>query len=138
MTLVSPSGKVAFSFGSYSTSSPSQSTSSTHSLPPRLNSLTSTTTESDGYFSEIDVFDNEDANDFTSDTIKTLLSAPLVNNTPHTFSSNKVPDLPCPTPVRPQRANSSPQIPSPGSKRSSLKVSICSYFTVAIQNHSHA
>lgn len=124
MTLISPSGQVALSFGSHSTSSRSQSISS---LPPGLSSLTSATVESDGYFSEIDVFDNEDTTDCTSETIKTLFSAPLASNLPLTFSSSKIPNLPCPTPVRPQRANSSPQMPSTTIKRSSLKVSSSSY-----------
>lgn len=124
MTLVSPSGKVVFTFGSRSSSSPSRSMDSSHSLPSHcLSSLPST--ESDGYFSEFDVFDSEETTDSTSETIKTLLNAPLASDPPHTFSSSQVPNLPCPTPVRPQRANSSPQVPPTGSNtRPSLKVSI--------------
>ncbi len=126
MTLMSPTGQVVtgqdvFSFDSNSNSFPSQSIGSTHSLPLRLSSLTSTA-DSDGYFSEIDVFENEEMAYSTSDTIKTLLTAPISSSSSLT---SKTQNLPCPTPIRPSRTNSSPQIhvPSTITKKPPLKVS---------------
>ena len=121
MTLMSPTGQVVFSFDS--NSFPSQSIGSTHSLPLRPSSLTSTA-DSDGYFSEIEVFDNDEMADSTSDTIKTLLSAPLSSSS---SLASKARNLPCPTPIRPSRTNSSPQIHVPSTtcitKKPHLKVS---------------
>lgn len=121
MTLASPTGQTAFTF----TFDSQSSTNSTNSYCMR--SLTSTT-ESDGYFSEIEVFENDEQADSTSDTIKTLLNAPLSQDAPITFSASKEKkDLPCLMPIRPaQRSNSISQfnptaIGSFGAQRCSLK-----------------
>ena len=120
MTLMSPTGQpiAPFSFEPH---------------PHRSTSLTSTS-ESDGYFSEIDVFENDDANNEMqiSDTISTLINAPLPHvNSPSPMVNSfveKQNSLPCPTPIRPltfQRSDSCSNILPSGQRiqsRASLKV----------------
>lgn len=125
MSLASPTGQPVrpFNFDTH------PSTSSTQSHPHRSTSLTSTS-ESDGYFSEIDVFENEDSNNEMkiSDTIATLINAPL----PHVNSPSPMVDsfvekqngLPCPTPIRPltfQRSDSCSNILPSCQRKSALK-----------------
>lgn len=125
MTLVSPTGLPVESF-----SFDSRPFSSTQSRPHRSVSLTSTS-ESDGYFSEIEVFENEDSNNEMqiSDTISNLINnAPLPSaNSPSPMLASfaeKQNGLPCPTPIRPltfQRSDSCSQLLSSCQRKSALK-----------------